>query len=86
MKNSASTGGLVTPGAGGAHLLGQLIDLLGSVDHDPDGEADAFAAGPGFGVPVAGELSDPEHCRTTPRTSNAANCLSSMICGQPSWR
>ena len=50
-------------GARGAHLLGQLIDLLGSVDHDPDGEADAFAAGAWFGVPVAGELSDREHCQ-----------------------
>src|SRR5207248_8363987 len=50
-------------GARGAHLSGELVDLFGSVDHDPDGEPDASAARLWFGVPVTGQLGDREQCQ-----------------------
>ena len=46
--------------AGGAHLLGEPVNLLGAVDLHADGEADASGARLGFGVPVAGELGEGE--------------------------
>jgi hypothetical protein len=51
-------GSLVTRAPALRIFPGQLINFLRSVDHDPDGEADASAAQVWFGVPVAGELSE----------------------------
>ena len=46
------------PSAGVTHLLGQLIDLIGRINHNSDGEANARAADIWFDLPVVGKFTD----------------------------
>jgi hypothetical protein len=72
--------------AGGTHLLGEPVNVVGAVDHNADGESDASGARLGMGFPSRASFARGNRAKTMPPSSKATNSPSSMIYGQPSVR